>query len=213
MNRFATTLALAGALSTAAAPSASAGVPSPANSTLPACMAFCPLGDMSFTVTIRDLANNPVANSSVVITFENCTNGHVFVCPQRPNDPYTVNPTTPSIRMFTDASGKATFPARVGGTGPAGCAAVFADGVFMRSYALASPDQDGSGAAVGIGADPALFAAKLGSLDPTADFDCSGGPVDGADQLIFDQHLSHGCDGIVDAVGRRTWGSLKLHYR
>ena len=214
MNRFATALALAGALSAAAALSASAAVPSPANSTLPACMALCPMGDMPFTVTIRDLANNPVANSSVVITFENCTNGHVFVCPQRPSDPYTVNPTLPSIQMFTDASGKATFPARVGGTGPAGCAVVFANGVFMRSYALASPDQNGNGVAVTVvDVDDVLFAAKLGTVDPTADFDCSGGAVDAADQLIFNQHLSHSCDGIVDAVGRRTWGSLKQHYR
>jgi len=37
--------------------------------------------------------------------------------------------------------------------------------------------------------------------------------VDAADQLIFNQHLSHSCDGIVDAVQRRTWGTLKSHYR
>jgi hypothetical protein len=37
--------------------------------------------------------------------------------------------------------------------------------------------------------------------------------VDPADQLIFNRHLSHSCDGIVDAVQRHTWGSLKSHYR
>jgi hypothetical protein len=107
-----------------------------------------------------------------------------------------------------------TFPARIGGVGPAGCAKVFANGVFLESYALASPDQNGNGVAVGIiDVDPALFAAKLGSLDPTADFDCSGGPVDGADQMIFDHHLSHSCDGIVDEAQRHSWGSVKQHYR
>lgn len=213
MNRTATPLLLA--LACLCAPGlAAAGVPSPVNSTLPACMTFCPMGDMTFTATIRDLANNPVASATVVITFENCSNGHVFVCPQRPNDPYTVNAALPSIQMIADATGKVTFPARIGGTGPAGCAVVFADGVFMRSYALASPDQNGNGMAVGIvDVDPALFAAKLGTVDPTADFDCSGGPVDAADQVIFNFHLAHSCDGFIDALPRSTWGSLKSHYR
>src|SRR5262249_23377901 len=138
MNRFATTFLLLAATASMAA----AAVPSPVNSTLPPCLVLCPLGDIPFTVVIRDLANNPINNSSVVITFEGCQ-GKAFVCPQQPSDPYLVNPALPSIRMFTDASGTATFPARVGGTGPAGCAAVFADGVLMRNYALATPDQDG----------------------------------------------------------------------
>ena len=61
--------------------------------------------------------------------------------------------------------------------------------------------------------DPDLFAAKFGTVDPTADFDCSGGAVDAIDKGIFYFHLSHSCDGFVDAVQRRTWGSVKLHYR
>ena len=210
MNRFATTLVLAGAL--AAAAPASANVPSPANSTTPACMTLCPLGDMHFVVIVRDLANNPIAGGSVVLDFSGCPNA--YLCPQRPNDPYVLDPATRSLRMLTDATGKVDFPARVGGVGPAGSVKVFANGVFLNSYALASPDQNGNGVAVGIiDVDPALFAAKLGSLDPTADFDCSGGPVDGADQSIFEHHLSHSCDGIVDAVQHRSWGTLKSHYR
>ena len=212
MNRFATALALAGALIAAAAPAASAGVPSPANSTTPACMALCPLGDMHFVVTVRDIANNPVAGSLVVLDFSGCPNA--FLCPQRPNDPYVLDPATRSLRMFTDASGKVDFPARVGGVGPAGSVKLFADGVFLNSYALASPDQNGNGVAVTIvDVDEALFLAKMGTVDPTADFDCSGGPVNAADELIFDRHLSHSCDGIVDAALRKSWGSLKLHYR
>ena len=213
MNRFATTLVLAVAVSAAAVSSASAGVPSPANSTLPACMALCPMGDMPFTVTVRDLANNPVAGSAVVLDFSGCPNG-AFICPPHPPDPYTVNLAARTLLMVTAANGSVTFPARIGGVGPAGCAKVFADGVLLRSYALASPDQNGNGVAVIIvDVDDALFAAKLGTVDPTADFDCSGGVVDAADQLIFNQHLSHSCEGIVDAIGRRTWGSLKQHYR
>lgn len=213
MNRIATSSLLALALLAAAASLATAAVPSPVNSTLPACMVLCPLGDIPFTVIVRDLANNPVAGSSVVISFEGCPNS-VHVCPQLPSDPYDVNPALPSLRMFADASGSVTFPARVGGTGPAGCAAVFADGVLMRNYALASPDQDGDGLTSNLlNTDHLIFNAKLGTADPTADMDCSGGVVDGADQVIYFLHGAQSCLGFIDAVHRRTWGSVKSHYR
>jgi len=143
MNRIATSWLVAFALF-AVATSALAAVPSPANSTLPPCMALCPMGDMPFTVTIRDFANNPIAGSSVTLSFGGCP-ASAFICDPLPSDPYTTDLTLRTLRMFTDAAGKATFPARVGGTGAAGCAAVFADGVAMRNYALASPDQNGNG--------------------------------------------------------------------
>jgi hypothetical protein len=215
MNRIARLFA-AGLFAAAFAPVAptAAGVvavPSPANSSVPDCMALCPLGDMPFAVTVRDLANVPIVGSTVVLDFSGCPNA--YICPQHPGDPYLIDVPGRTVRMFTDATGKVTFPARIGGVGPAGCAQVFADGILLRTVALASPDQNGNGVAVGIvDVDPALFAAKLGTTDPTADFDCNG-IVDAADELIFYQHLSHSCDGYVDAVQRRTWGSLKTHYR
>jgi len=213
MNRFATTLLLAGVLTAAVTASASAGVPSASNSTVPACMVFCPMGDIPFTVTVRDLANNPLLGVSVVLDFSGCPNG-AFICPTNLGDPYTANLVARTLSMVTPANGTVTFPARVGGVGPAGCAKVFASGVLLGSFALASPDQNGNGVVTGIiDVDPALFAAKLGTVDPTADFDCSGGAVDLADELIFNHNLSHSCDGIVDAVQRHTWGSLKSHYR
>src|SRR5262249_49453257 len=131
MNRIATSLLLLALLVFATA--AHAGVPSAANSTLPACMALCPLGDMPFSVTVRDLANNPLNGASVVIDFSGCPNG-AFICPQRPSDPYDVNVGARTIRMFTDVTGLVTFPARVGGIGPADCAKVFANGVLLRTY-------------------------------------------------------------------------------
>lgn len=189
-----------------------AAVPSPANSTTPPCLAPCPMGDVALTVVVRDFANNPVAGSSVVFSFADCPNA--FLCPPRPNDDYTVDLTLRTIRAITDASGTVTIHPRVGGTGPAGSVGLFADGVLLRSYALASPDQNGNGVCVSlVDTDDAIFAAKLGALDPTADFNCSGGPVDAADQLYFFQHHSHSCDGFVDPVIRKNWGSLKLHYR
>lgn len=205
------TLALG--LTLAAAP-AHAAIPSPANSSLPACMALCPFGDMPFTVVVRDLANLPVAGSTVVLDFSACPGA--FLCLTPPSGspfPYTLDPVARTLRMVTPAGGSVTFPAHVGGTGPPGSARVFADGVLLRSYALASPDQSGNGLVASIvDTDDAIFAPKLGTNDPTADFDCSG-HVDNADQLIFAQHHSQFCGGFVDPTRRSTWGELKLHYR
>jgi hypothetical protein len=194
------------------APAARAGVPSAANSTFPACMALCPMGDMPFEVTVRDLANNPIAGSSVQLNFSICPNA--YICPPgfSPPYPYTVDLIARTIVATTDANGHLSLPAHVGGIGPAGSVSLYANGVFFRSYALASPDQNGNGVCVSIvDVDDAIFAAKLGGVDPTADFDCDG-DVDVQDQLIFGSHHSHACDGFVDATRRSSWGRLKLHY-
>ena len=213
MNRFATSLLVAGALFFATSSQAITGIPDPARCTLPDCMVFCPMGDIPFTVIVRDLANNPLPGSVVEISFAGCPDS-VFICTQKPSDPYVVDAVAHTIKMFADASGMATIPARVGGVGPAGCVALFANGVLLRNYALASPDQNGDGVVITLfGPDFPLFSSKLGTANPTADFDCSGGVVNAADQFIFNQHISHSCDGFVDPVMKRSWGSLKSHYR
>ena len=190
---------------------ATAAVPSAANSSFPSCLATCPFGDIHFVVVVRDLANNPVAGALVDLEFADCPGA--YLCPQRPDYGYTVNPVTRSVRMIADASGSADFPLHVGGVCAAGGVRLFADGVFFASYALASPDQSGDGVVISIfGTDFTTFNAKLGTTDPTADFDCSGS-VDAADTFIFDQHVAHACDGIVLPTKPRNWGSLKWHYR
>ena len=192
---------------------AAAAVPSPANSVLPSCMASCPFGDMPFTVVVRDFANNPIAGSSVVLDFALCPGAFLCSQPFGQPYPYTLNAAARQIQAVTHASGSVTIPAHVGGTGPPGSVRVYADGVQLRTYALASPDQNGDGAVVSIvDTDDAIFASKLGTTDPTADFDCSG-HVDVADQLIFDAHHSVSCDADVDPTVRSTWGAVKLHYR
>lgn len=186
-------------------------VPSAANSTLPACLALCPLGDMSVTVVVRDIANNPIAGSSVVFDFSNAPAANL--CPSTFQPGLIVDIPGRTLRAVTDLGGAVTVGAHVGGTSPLGTVRVFADGVLLRSFALASPDQDGNGYSVSIiGLDDPLFAAKLGTSDPTADFDCSG-TVDIDDEQIFFQHHSHACGGFVDAARRSTWGAVKLHYR
>jgi hypothetical protein len=192
-------------------PTVSAGVPSPANSQLPDCLVLCPMGDIPLTVVVRDLANNTIANSLVVLDFSSCPSA--YLCPGTGEPGLIVDLPTRTLRALTGATGSVTMPAHVGGTGPAGSVRVFADGVLLRSYGLATPDQNGNGVAVTIvDIDDVLFAAKLGTTDLTADFDCSG-HVDAADQLIFFSHLSQACSGFVDAARRSTWAQLKLHYR
>lgn len=190
-----------------------AAVPSPANSTLPLCMALCPLGDMPFTVVVRDLAANPIAGSTVVLDFSACPGAFLCHQPGGTPPPYVLDPTARTIRAVTGAGGSVTIPAHVGGTGPPGSVHVFADGVLLKNYALASPDQNGNGVCVSIvDTDDAIFATKLGTSDPTADFDCDG-DVDALDQQIFFNHHSQFCDGFVDPARQSTWGSVKLHYR
>jgi hypothetical protein len=209
VNRFATLAFAGGLLAAALAPPAMAAVPSPVNSTFPHCLVTCPFGDMHVVVTVRDIANNPVAGASVVFDFSDCAGA--FLCPQMPGYPYDVNVGARTIRMFTDAAGTADIPLHVGGFCGAGSVRLFANGIFFTSYALASPDQNGDGVVNGV-YDLALFTAKLGTTDPTADFDCSGN-VDAGDTAIFNQHAAHACDGIVLPTERRSWGSVKQHYR
>jgi hypothetical protein len=207
------TRALLPALLLAVAVPAFAGVPAPPpNSTVPNACVACPLGDIPFSVIIRDLANNPIVNSMVVIDFSSCPGA--FICTTPHPDPYIYDPVSRTIRMTTNATGQATFPLRVGGTCGPGSVRVFADGVMMSSYALASPDQTGNGVVFcyAIDTDCDVFNAKLGSTDPTADLD-GDGDVDGDDNAIFNQHISQSCDGYVDPARKSSWGRVKSIYR
>lgn len=193
---------------------ARAAIPSPINSTVPACLALCPLGDLPITVVVRDIANNPVAGSAVVLDFSQCPGAHI--CEPWQYDPYTVNLSARTILATTDASGAITIPAHVGGVGAAGSVRLYADGVLLHAYALASPDQDGSGAVydgppIG-GNDIATFTPKLGTTDLTADFTCDG-VVNEDDRIVIYYHYGQSCVGWIDAARRSTWGELKTHYR
>ncbi len=198
-------------LSLEAAPASSA-VPSPVNSAVPDCLVGCPLGDMAFDIIVRDVANNPVANSTVVLDFSLCPEAYICTFGNGPV-PYTVDITARTLSMLTDATGLARFPPRMGGGCAANTVRVFADGVMLGQRAFASPDQDGDGFTSNLLTnDHALFYAKVGTTDPTADFDCDA-DVDIDDQGIFFFHASKSCFGYVDAARRGTWGQVKSYYR
>jgi hypothetical protein len=150
----------------------------------------------------------------VVLDFSLSPGAHI--CEPWPYDPYTVNVAARTLLATTDATGTVVFPARIGGTGAAGSVRVYADGVFLKAYALATPDQNGDGYVyegppVG-GNDISLFTPKLGTADPTADFTCDG-VVNADDQNVLYYHYSQSCMGWIDPARKRTWGELKTHYR
>lgn len=146
-----------------AASAAMAAVPSAVNSDVPCGInvvgnngvAASPA--FTFTVVVRDLANIPVANSSVVVDFDGCyvsggtigepgpssvqlgTNGELGDCVTR------------TVRAVTDVNGVVTMDVNglskgsAPGTTPNGaCAQIFADGVLLGTVQVAAVDMDGA---------------------------------------------------------------------
>ncbi len=183
------------------------GVPSPANSTVPPCLIACPLGDIAYSVVVRDLANYPEVGSRVTIDFSSCPG--VSVC-AIVNDPgYTYDANTRYVQALTDQTGTVTFRLHAGGLCGAGVR-VWADGLLLATPRMASPDQNSD--LVVVENDFTILETKLGTSDLTGDFDCNG-VVDAEDQQLWNQHGSHSCYGIVNPVRKRTWGNVKSFYR
>jgi len=178
--RKATLFAACGVL---AASAAFAGVPSPGNSTVPGC--FSLVGSSvgvpdslagKFCVTVRDLANNPLNGSSVVVDISNASD--LKYCNDQLNANYIQNCAAATVRGFTDATGVACFTLLGSSQGAAstlgGGGRIFADGVLIGSPGVSAYDLDGAG---GVGAnDLSIWLIDFGSATPygRSDYDCSG---------------------------------------
>ncbi len=181
--RKATLLTVAGLL---VASAAMAGVPSAGNSTTPACVTL--VGQLAgvpdaaagqFTVIVRDLANNPLNNASVVVDFSGCTD--LSICDDQLDANATVNCAAKTTRKFTDITGSVTFTI-LGGSNGAGNATtlqnggrIYANGTLIGSPTVPAYDLDG---ASGVGAnDLSAWLTDFGTGQPygRSDFDCSGG--------------------------------------
>jgi hypothetical protein len=194
--RKATLLAACGCL---VAGAAMAGIPDPALSTLGTVIN---LGGNTGgtvdvlaqkTVTIRDAFNNPIQNSTVVITFTNCTNQDIRLCNNQPNHPGLFNCVAKTVTAVTNASGVATFRVAGGANNPggnppgalAGCATVQADGVPMGSLTVGAPDENNSGGVVVT--DLSAFAGdRFGAYRGRSDFN-GDNAVNVLDLAIFSQ--------------------------
>jgi len=157
--RKATLLSVCGLL---VAGAAIASVPSPNNSTITNIVRLVganaagtivdPVG--TYTVVIRDLANNPVQNSSVVIDFSLCGTFDTNMGTIQNHPGVTLDCPTKTVRGLTDATGTFSFRIR-GGAHNTGnlagnstpCGRVFADGVIMKATATIP----GVGSATNIG--------------------------------------------------------------
>ena len=167
------------------ASAAMAGVPSPGNSTVPACISLVgslagtadPVG--SFTVTVRDLANNPLNGASVVVDLSGCTD--IAICSNQLDAGALVNCAAKTTRKFTNLAGQVTFIV-LGGSNGSGNATTLLNGVkiYANGTLIASPtgsvfDLDGSNG-VGIN-DLSVWLTDFGTFGNPAfgrsDFDCS----------------------------------------
>jgi hypothetical protein len=190
-----------------------AGAPTPATCFVSAPLIVCPAGDSVLLVIVRRF-DNPYPFSNVVVEFFACSS--VQFPPVLGDEGYDIsfpNPADPTIRhlfRLADGYGQVEFTIRAGGTCPAGGVNVYASGMRLASRAVASPDQDGN---FGVGVDDvALAESKLGTGDPTADFD-GDGTVTSADLDILSAHLGHHAPGMATPVAPRSWGTVKLLYR
>jgi hypothetical protein len=167
-------------------PAAAAAMPCGAcNSSSPACISLVgsngvvPASDVgSFTVIIRDIANNPIVGANVVIDLSGALD--VEICADQLDPGLVVNCAAKTVSHATDANGSVTFTI-LGGSNGAGNAStllgggkIFANGTLIQSPTISAYDLDGSG---GVGAND--FSAWLGDFGSglpygRSDYDCSG---------------------------------------
>jgi hypothetical protein len=174
---------------------ARAGFPFTAESWVDPCIVVCPAGDSAFTVFAR--RNGQWSGDPVWIDFCNCP-GVVFA-PTDGSEPYFLSGCTVYRSSPEPGTTLFEFPLKAGGvcSGVAITISLFIPDNFVRT-AVASFDQNGD--LVVDGADIAIAQGKLGTSDPTADFDCDGA-VTNADLGIQQGHLGHEGHGVtaVDA--------------
>ncbi len=181
---------LFGCMGVMAASSAMASVPSPADSDVPCGLNLVgSTGGVAdshgqFTITVRDLAHNPIAGSSVVIDFSACS-ADIRVCSVQPVAGVSADCSgaVGSISSVSDGAGSVVLRV-VGGarntaahTVGAGfkCATVYADGVNLGTINVGAFDENGAG-----GVNPADISVFLpdqfdfpGTYRGRSDYNCT----------------------------------------
>jgi hypothetical protein len=172
-----------------AASTAMAAVPSPADSDVPCGLNLVGttggVADVrgEFTITVRDLAHNPIIGSSVVVDFNGCA-VDIRVCSVQPVAGVTADCSgaVGEINAVTNGVGSVVLRI-VGGArntasgspaSPFKCATVYADGVNLGTINVGAFDENGSG-----GVNPADIAVWLpdsfdGDFEGRSDFNCTG---------------------------------------
>ena len=164
---------------------AMAGVPSAANSTVPACISLVgslagtpdPIG--VFTVTVRDFANSPMSGASVAVDLSSCLD--LRLCVDQLDAGAIVNCATKTTRKFTNLAGQVSFIVlgQSIGSGNAttlqGGAKIYANGTLIGLPTASCFDLDGA-SGVGIN-DLSVWLTDFGTAGNPAfgrsDYDCS----------------------------------------
>ncbi len=163
----------------------------PANSTIPSRILIVGWNGSTpdaaagqFEVIVRDLANNPVVGSSVLIDFSSAPEVHL--ASDQLDAAMQTNCTQHFVRKSTDNAGRAVFTLMGHGgntslaPGPLR-ATVYADGVVLGTPLVAVLDVDGVS---GTGAnDVALFLDTFALTEPPGCFDYDGSGFVGANDL------------------------------
>lgn len=213
MSGLITKAALLSACGMLVAVAAMAGVPSAGNSTSPAFIRLVgstagvpdSLGG-KFTVTVRDIANNTIANSNVVVDFSGCTPKDIKITSNQLNGNYVTNCTSKTVSAYTSAVGTVGFTLLGSSFATAlhnglSCARIYADGVLLSSPSVAAFDLDGAGG-VAIG-DLSVWLGDLGAAGSgyrsRADYDASASVAIG-DLSVWLGRLGSGKSTVTGAA-------------
>jgi hypothetical protein len=138
-------------------------------------------GAGQFTVNVRDLANVPMNNASVVIDLIGSTD--LVLCNDQLDLAATVNCTFKTTRKFTDALGNVNFVVLGGSNGAgnattlAGGVKVYANGTLIATLSASAFDLDNGVGDQGVGAnDLSAWVTDFGLALPfgRSDYDCDG---------------------------------------
>jgi hypothetical protein len=190
-----------------AAPELPLILPSPLNSTVPSNLTVVGLGPTgtadpagSYTVTVRNIYNLPIANSLVILSFPDCGGTAISSRGFEPGVTVDCRPTHRTVRRLTDAQGMARFIIPGGGregSQALSCLEVSADGTVLGHATVAVLDLDGvSGVAIN---DLSRWLDAFGNSDPTrTDYDADGAAG------INDLAVWLGLFGVGTSVGSFT---------
>lgn len=179
----------------AGSPAALAGIPSAATSQVDPCIITCPAGDSMFVGIVRHADFVPYHEDAPFV-LDLCGCPGVVLGPIPAGDDYSISGCV--VQALTDFNGTARIPIAAGGICSGATLQVTCDNVPLATRtSVASFDQDGD--LVVDAGDLALVDGKLGTSDPTADFDCDG-VVGASDHAIAAAHLGHHAT-VVTGVG------------
>jgi hypothetical protein len=205
--RFAAGFGIALAARLSASGPAAAGPPDPAHCYVAPRLVSCPAGDSTYVVIVRGATDFPWFEACCVeVHLDRCSGYHLS---RAGSHAYTVDSTGRIVSLPPELNtGTAEFALAGGGLCPGDTVLVRVEGLNIgQTLAVASFDQNGDLAVTQ--ADVAIVQSKVGTNDPTADFD-GDGKVTAADVALVLAHLGHRALDAVDAVAPEGPWTLAL---